>query len=418
MKNSKHQYKIILTSILLMLVLSSQAQVITLDSVLLLIDKQNPRLQSYDSKAKAMNAYADGATSWMAPMIGAGTFMTPYPGQKITESRDKGFLMISAEQNIPNPAKQRANRSYLQSKAAIEGEGRNFSFNTLRSEAKSLYYQCIVLEKKIKILKKNEALILLMKKLAEIRYTYNQGNLGNIYKADARLQETDNMIIMAQGDIEERSYQLKALMNLPMTTVIQIDTTSQIDFKPDVTNDTVTLISTRSDIKQIDNTIQSMRYNIQLQQNQRKPDFKIRYDHMSPLGSSMPNQFTLMGMLSIPIAPWSSRMYKAEAKGIQYEIEAMQKERQAILIAANSMIEKMVMQIKRMQQQLINYEKKIIPALQKNYDTEMIAYQENRGELPMVLDACEALNIAQLEQLEKLDSYYAMIVKYEKEIEK
>jgi hypothetical protein len=38
----------------------------------------------------------------------------------------------------------------------------------------------------------------------------------------------------------------------------------------------------------------------------------------------------------------------------------------------------------------------IIPALQRNYDTSIIAWQNNNGDLFVVLDAWEALNMAQI----------------------
>jgi outer membrane protein TolC len=154
-----------------------QAQVISLDSVLLLIDKQNPMLQEYDSKVKALNAYTAGAKSWMAPMVGAGTFMTPYPNQMLMDERDKGSVMFSFEQEIPNPAKLNANKKYLSSRAAVEQQGRAYQFNTLRAEAKTFYYQWLVAEEKMKILKENESIMDLMLKLSRIRYPYNQGNL-------------------------------------------------------------------------------------------------------------------------------------------------------------------------------------------------------------------------------------------------
>ena len=46
----------------------SNAQVMSLDSVLLLVRKQNPMLQEYEHRKKALDAYADGASSWMAPI--------------------------------------------------------------------------------------------------------------------------------------------------------------------------------------------------------------------------------------------------------------------------------------------------------------------------------------------------------------
>jgi outer membrane protein, heavy metal efflux system len=160
-----------------------------------------------------------------------------------------------------------------------------------------------------------------------------------------------------------------------------------------------------------------MRLNQQLQRYQRRPDFKIRFDHMQPIGN-MPTQFTAMAMVSIPIAPWSSKMYKSEARGMQYDIETMKKNREAILVEARGMIAGMASQLSRMKKQLENYEMKIIPALRKNYQTLMLAYEENREQLPNVIDAWEALNMAQMEFLEKSEEYYNMIVRYEKELEK
>lgn len=395
----------------------AKAQVISLDSVLLLIDKQNPMLQKYDYTVKAMEAYAEGAKSWMAPMVGVGTFMTPYPGQAMMEDRDKGSLMFSFEQEIPNPAKLNASKRYLESKASVEEQARSVQFNNLRAEAKTWYYQWLVAEEKIKILKENEHIMDLMLKLARIRYPYSQGSLGNVYKAEGRLREVQNMQLMTQADIDEKRARLKALMNLSPDARIMVDTTTTITHTPgQVIYDTADLANQRSDIAQINKTIEVMQLNQQLQRFQAKPEFKVRFDHMQPLGD-MPPQFTAMAMISIPIAPWSSKMYKSEVKGMQYDIKAMKKDREAMLIEARGMLAAMAVQLNSMQQQLENYKNKIIPALRKNYQTLMLAYEENREQLPIVIDAWEALNMAQMDYLDRLGEYYTMIVRYEKEVE-
>jgi outer membrane protein, heavy metal efflux system len=408
----------ILLLIGLVLSLESLAQVLTLDTVLKVIEKQNPMLQEYDNKVKALNSYAEGAKSWMAPMVGAGTFMTPYPNQMLMDERDKGAWMFSVEQEITNPSKLNANKNYLASRASIEEQGRTLQFNQLRSEAKEMYYQWLVAERKLNVLKENERIMELMLKLARIRYPYNQGSLGNIYKAEGRLSEVQNMIQMTSGDIEESSFRLKSLMNVPADGNIMIDTSTQISYEANpIIYDTAALSQQRSDVRQIDRTIEAMRLNQQVQRYQARPDFKLRFDHMQPIGN-MPTQFTAMAMVSIPIAPWSSKMYKSEVKGMQYDIEAMKKGRQAILIETSGMLAGMASQLSRMKQQLKNYDEKIIPALRKNYQTLMLAYEENREQLPMVIDAWEALNMAQMEYLEKNQEYYNMIVSYEKELEK
>jgi len=409
---------LLIASFCLGVVVSSSAQVLSLEEVLTIIDRNNPMLQEYNSRARAIEEYSAGAKSWMAPMVGAGTFMAPYPNQMTMEEGDKGAWMFSLEQDIPNPAKLNAKRNYLQSRADVEKEGRAIQFNALRSEAKTLYYQWLVAEEKLKVLDENEKIMDLMLRLARIRYPYNQGSLGNIYKAEGRLSEVRNMTIMTTSVIESSSFRLKSLMALPVTDSIMIDTATTVEFEPNqIIYDTAALSQQRSDIRQIDETIEVMRLNQRLQKFQAKPDFKIKFDHMQPIGN-MPSQFSAMAMISIPIAPWSSRMYKSEIKGMQYDIEAMQKGREGILIEARGMLSGMATQIIRMKQQLDNYETKIIPALRKNYETLMLAYEENREQLPIVIDGWEALNMAQMEYLERMEEYYTMIVSYERELEK
>ncbi len=394
-----------------------QAQRLSLDSVLAIVGRNNLMLREYDERENALTEYARGAKSWMAPMIGVGTFMRPYPGQEVMHENEKGAWMFSVEQNIPNPFTLTANKNFYESRSAVEKEARNVQLNILRSEAKSNFYQWTVNEKRLKVLNESERIIELMLDLARIRYPYNQGTLGSIYMAEGRLSEIKNMQLMTQGEIEEASMRLKALMNLSPTDSITVDTSISTRFNVlQVSSDTVALASRRSDIRQIERSIESMRLNQAVQKAKARPEFKIRFDHMEPVGD-MPRQYTAMAMISIPIAPWSSRMYHSEIKGMDRDIAAMQKGRQAILQEARGMVAGMAAKLNRMNQLLNNYEEKIIPALEKNHKTVMASYEENREQLPSVIAAWEAVNMSQMEYLDKLQEYYIMIIAYEKEIE-
>jgi outer membrane protein, heavy metal efflux system len=396
----------------------AQQQTMNLDSVLRRISSNNPMLQGYDYRARAKNAYAEGAGSWMAPMVGGGVFMNPYPGQGEMEGRDRGMVMLAAEQEIPNPAKLRAKEKYLKSQAAIETAGKDITYNQLRAEAKKAYYNWVVLERQLAVLKQSERIMEYMLKLARIRYPYSQGSLGSIYRAEARLHAVENMQLMITSQIAQQNVQLNILMNKPKELQFKIDTLIDIPDYAQVALDSSALINARSDIRQLDRTIESMRLNVQLEQLERKPDFKVRFEHMYPKDNMMPQQFTAMGMVSIPIAPWSSKMYKANTKAMNLEIEGMKQERTAILNEAQGMARNMALELNTLRQQSENYKKKIIPALKKNYDVTMLAYEQNSSQLPEVIDAWEALNMAQMEYLQKLQELYLMLVNYEREIEK
>ncbi|GAB3044393.1 TolC family protein [Spirosoma pulveris] len=395
--------------------------VLPLDTVLIRIDQRNPLLKPYGSRAAAARAYAEGARSWMAPMVGVGTFMAPYPAQMIMDERDKGFGMVSLEQDIPNRAKQRATQVFQQSKAAVEEAGRGVTLNRLRSDAKQLYFDWLVLEKRLTVLAENRRILQLMKKLADIRYPYQQGSLGNVYKAEGRLYELDNMVTMTEADIERKRIGLNTLMNRPTVEAFRPDTTLRPTEPQQALPTTEDIGQVRSDIRRMDRQILSMQAGIEAQKAQARPDFRIRFDHMQPFSgvkSMMPTQFTLMGMISIPVVPWASRMYKAEIKGMQQDIEAMRYEREGMLIETQGMVAQMLTDIRNMRTQVDNYERRVIPTLRKNYDTQLIAYEQNKGELPVVIDAWETLNMTQMDYLTRLQDYYRMILSYERELEK
>jgi outer membrane protein TolC len=414
-KSMKQRIKItylILAGLLQALV--SFAQVTTLDDVLNAVASNNPMLKQYESKAQALDAYAEGARSWMAPMVGAGTFMTPYPRQEVMDG-DKGSIMFSVEQQIPNGSRLKASEKYLQSQSAIQRTARETQFNMLRADARMAYYKWLIAERKRSALDDNVGTLQLMKQLAEVRYPYNQGSLGDIYKLTGKIAAAENMVSMTDGDIGEARARLLSLMNLPGDTPMTIDTSTTVRVYA-LASDTSTLREKRSDIRQLDQRIRSMQLNRSLQLTLARPDFRIRFDHMQPRGD-MPVQFTAMAMVSIPIAPWSSRMYKAEVRGMAHDIRAMREEREAILSESAGKITGMSKKLQAMERQLGNYKTSIIPALQRNFRVNMLAYEENRGQLASVLDAWEALNMMQLEYFDRLEAFYTMIADYEKELE-
>jgi cobalt-zinc-cadmium efflux system outer membrane protein len=391
------------------------AQVLPLDSVFAIIQKENPMLQTYRSKANAMNSYAAGAKSQMAPEIGGGLWMVPY--KKVMDERDKGQIMLSVQQKFTNGAKLRANEKYLNSKAAIEEANEGYVFNELKAQAKAAYYDLLILEKKKNTLVQSENIINLILKIGQLRYPYNQNKLSTIYKAEGKLHEVRNMQLMNENEIHHRKIILTQLMNHKSPSAFSVDTlTAPVPIILEA--DTSALAANRSDIRKLDKSIQSMRLNRAVESSQSKPDFNLSFNHMIPRSSVMPSQFMLLGMISIPIAPWSSKMYKSNIKGMDYEIEAMKTERTAVLNELQAMTNTMASEITSLQKQLENYEKRIVPALKRNHETTMLAYEENREELPMVIDSWETLNMTQLQYLDTLQKYYQMIVSYEKQLEK
>jgi outer membrane protein TolC len=395
---------------------AQQAPVLRLDTILQRVDQHNILLQSYGLKAESYKYSADAATAWMAPMVGVGTFMTPYPGQTIMDNRDKGSLMLQLEQDIPNPAKLNAKKKYIASQGNIELATRDITLNDLKAQAKRLYFNWIVAKQRIAVLRENEKIMLTMKKIEEIRYPYNQSQLSGVFKANAKIEDNHNMIRMQEGTIAKARSWLNSLMNAPGNQAFEIDTTYQPVFEVASSYDTASLATARKDVVKMDESIRSMQLNIESMKREKKPDFKVRFDHMYPLDAMMPNAFSAMGMISIPIVPWSSKMYKSGVKAMQYNVQAMEKERAAMLQETQGMLYGMQHEIQSMQQRVEAMEDKVIPALRQTLDANFLNYQENKLALSNVIDSWEALTMMQLNVLDEKLKLYEMIVDYEKQL--
>jgi len=394
--------------------LDKSSDVLSLDTILSRIDRNNILLQSYQLRADAYKYNADAATAWMPPMVGAGTFMTPYPGQMKMPGQ-RGSLMLRVEQDIPNRARQNAKKQFIESQGNVEKATRAVTLNDYKARAKRLYYNWIVAEHRIKVLERNEKIMTTMKKIEEVRYPYNQSQLGNVYTVEARIEENRNMIRMQEGEIAKARAYLNSLMNRSGDEMFALDTTGNPLFNPAI-HDTASIATVRGDVAGMNESIRSMHLNIESMKLQKKPDFRLQYDHMYPLDASMPNQYSIMGMISIPIAPWASKMYKSEVKAIQLNVQAMEKERAAMLQETQGMLYGMQYEIQAMQKRIEALERKVIPSLQKSLDANYINYQENKLQLPAVLDSWEALNMMQMNVLDEKLKLYQMIVDYEKEL--
>lgn len=420
MANSKYMMSNIKILAVLLLLLpiqlwSQTKQVLSLDTILQRIDKKNVLLQSYSLKAEGYKYSGDAATAWMAPMVGVGTFMTPYPFQEVMDDRDKGSLMFRIEQEIPNVGKLNKKKKFIQSQGNIENATRAVTLNEYKAQAKQLYYSWMVAEQRMKVLDQNEKIMLTMKKIEEVRYPYNQSQLGNVYKIDARIEENKNMVRMQEGEIAKARAWLNSLMNQPGNADFAIDTSINPVFNPAL-HDTTSLAGVRGDIKKMDAGIESMQLSIEAMKAEKNPSFKIQFDHMNSFDKMMPKAYSVMAMMSIPIAPWSSKMYKSDVKAMQYNVQAMEKEKSAMLQETQGMLYGMQYEILTMQKRIQGLETKIIPSMQKSLDVNFLNYQENKLQIPVVIDSWEALNMLQNNLLDEKLKLYQMIVDYEKEL--
>jgi cobalt-zinc-cadmium efflux system outer membrane protein len=424
----KTSYFILLLSTCLLVKTSAQKtdsvagsqDILTLQAVLTAIDS-HPALLSFDEKINAINAYAKGARSLEPPKISAGLWMFPYskPENNMdgTPSENRGAVMIGIEQMIMNPGKRKAEQTYMEGMSSVEQTMKAYDRQNMVEEAKKMYYDWLILKKKLTVLKISEGLMNLMVKSAEIGYTYNQNQLSRIYKAKSELYNIQNMLLMTENEIKQMNIALNTMMNIEKTKVFEVDTNYTIQNYEDLPIDTLQLRTGRSDIRNIDASVKLFSLKKDLELSKRKPDFGIQYAHMNNIGN-MPNQFNLMGMITIPIAPWSSKGYKANMEGLKFETRALNYRKETIVNEAAGHLQKLKYDIANKKKQVHLYQQHLIPALEKNFNTSLIAFEHMKEDMFMTIDSWTALKMAKIEYLDLLGALLKLQASYERQIEK
>ena len=148
-----------------------------------------------------------------------------------------------------------------------------------------------------------------------------------------------------------------------------------------------------------------------------KPQFGVRYDHSFGFGGQ-PMQYTLMGMLKLPLTNWSSKMNKANIESLKWKANALQSQKEMLANEYSGMANGMRNELTLKKKQMKLYEENIIPALINNYKSMQLGYEQNTEELFMLFDAWEALYMTQLQYIDLLAAALKTQVSLERLMEK
>jgi outer membrane protein TolC len=327
-----------------------------------------------------------------------------------------GQYMIGGQQMFPNKKKQNADAAYMNAMSSVEKEKKKATLNELINDAKEFYYEWIILKKKLAILEQNEKLLDFMIKNAEIRYKNGLEKISAYYKAKAALGNVQNMRLMFENDIKEKRIRINALMGRNTMIDFEIDTTYRLKDYATFIFDSALFYTNRSDLKAIDKNIDLTWLKQETEKQSLKPQFGIRYEHMFGFGG-LPMQYSLMGMMKLPLAKWSSKMNKANIESLKWKAYALQSQKEMMLNEYSGMAYGMRNEFELKKKQLKLYDENIIPALKNNYKTMQLGYEQNTEELFMLYDAWETLYMTQLEYTGILNQALKMQVAIDRLIE-
>ena len=396
--------KLIITAVLAFLYTTIDAQQMSLPAVMDSIAANHPVVKMYNAEIRSMDAAAKGARSWMPPTVGAGFFMTPYNAklwQRDGDMLGMGSVAVSVEQMFPNRKKLNANENLMKAMSAVEKEKLYAALNENFQDAKKLYYSSIVLDKKLKVVKENEKMLDFMIRNAEIRYKNGLSKISAYYKAKAALGSSKNMQLMYENDLRVNRIRLNALMGRDALSPLEILPEYNLNDYSLETFGQDLFEQNRSDLRGIDREINIARLKQDLEKQNLKPEFGVKFENMFGFGGQ-PMQFSLMLMVKLPFVSWASGMNKANIESLKLKEEALQAQKEMMVNEYSGMAYGMRNELDLNKNQLKLYEDTIIPALKKNYKSMQLGYEQNTEELFMLYDAWEQLNMTQLEYFEIL----------------
>ena len=411
MKSNK-LYTIFLLLIASVNVAAQDSVKLSMQEVFTAIDKSYPQLQYYDAKIASIRSLVDGAKAWMPPTVSLAFDRFPYRLSLIKEMMPDNQAGMMVQQMIPNAAKLNAKKDYLGSLENVQRNDAEWQRNTLHFTARLYYYRRFIAENKLKTIQQYRDLLKILIQTAKDKYTYNQSDLPAIFKGEAALSELENMETMSLAQIAESNIGLNTLMSRDVNAPFAIDTLLlPVDYRADylMVNDTSALL--RNDILSMESRMRSMKFNQKWAATGSRPDFGVQISHGQMFG--MPNQFSIMGMMTIPIVPWSSKMYKSDVRSMEFEIDAMRKEKSTMQLMATQMVREKITMLLYETRQLDNYDKNVVPSYKKNLESNLLAYRQNTGNFFVLLDAWNMLLMKELERTDKLGQVFTIQSEYE-----
>jgi outer membrane protein TolC len=223
------------------------------------------------------------------------------------------------------------------------------------------------------------------------------------------------MLIMLKNEEDQKRIILNTLMNRGKDLIFEVDSTYAFKNFELLIRDESFLLENRSDLKALDKSKVLNDLKIEVEKTKYLPEFGFKYDKMISYGRN-PWLFNLMGMMTIPM-PWSTKMNAANISSLKIKNEAYDWQKKMIVNETQGMLNGMNRELVNLTKQYKIANNSIIPALKKNYETALLSWQNNSGNLFEVLEAWEAMNMAQIDALDKLQNILVSQVEIEKQLE-
>lgn len=371
-------------------------------------------IRAASARVSSAEASRRRVSAWEAPTVAFEFYSTPVTS--LNPLRDGLENDYSIQQMIMFPGKIGRMEDMADAGIRMRRENVETAKRALIADVKSAYAMLLASRKRQAVNRDNIALLEQIAESSEAAYAVGRGSNANIQRLRSELALLHNEADAIDAEQRRAVAMLNALIGGRDGVVIaDVESLTAAPLRWDLDSLVATAATTRPELRAMHHDIDMQDARARLARKQWLPDIMVRamYKQMT---MGMPDHWSLMLGVSVPIAPWSSAGYsgaveeaEADARASQEQLEDMRRmaayEVRDAWISANALWER-----------LARYRGSVIPHAEQALQSSMASYSTGGGDFTTLLDSARMLAMFRMD-VEMLEGeYHAALARLERAV--
>jgi outer membrane protein, heavy metal efflux system len=354
----------------------------------------NPGLKALASRVRAAEARALQQTAWDDPVFGFEFMSTPI--NSINPFRDGSEYDYSLQQMIPFPGKKRSMRVMTEFEARVAGQDAVTRERDLVANITEAYGMMLSAQKRFAIGRENQAQLSRLIESLRARYSTGGESIAEVLRMNVELELARNVEIAIERELRSGAAMLNALRGDTSDTAIPILEDLPLH-PPPATADSLAAeaMLNRSEIRAMAFDREMAAAEADMWRRERYPDFMVRAMYKQ-MRFEMPDSWSLMFGVSIPVAPWSDGKYSGridEARAKEQAAEEATADMRNMIAAE---VRDAWAKARSLWSQFERTRTLIIPQSEQALRSLLDRYQVARADFASLIDAWRMTNMAKM----------------------
>lgn len=363
-----------------------------LDSIVKETVAMNPNLKATGYKAEASKA-AVGTIKLDPPLVAVEFFQTPITSFP-NPFKDQMEVDYSIQQMFPFPGKLGTMANAERNRSKMLGAEQQVTSQEVIRLTKVAFYELYLSDRLFDINSANQSLMRNFITISEKQYELGMGKQTDILRAQTELSKLMNDSIALFQSRQSALAMINSYRNKPIESRIDVIPEILPELTPVQTVDSMLFIAEKNRPE-----LSSMQYNIAMQSSEllsaKKefyPDIMVRGMYKQMI--NLPDDWSLMVGLIVPVAPWSIGKYSAAVNRSNALVKQSQAEYDNMRNMIASQVKDAMARVASSQAQVELIKNTIIPQAQQTLQSALSGYQSGKGDFLMLIDTQKMLLMA------------------------